>query len=31
VWGNIVSEWVQMCGLVFFTKWLTERGSAESK
>lgn len=31
VWGNILSEWVQMCGLVFFTKWLTERGSAESK
>jgi hypothetical protein len=31
VWGNIVSEWVQMCGLVFFTKWLTEAGSAESK
>jgi hypothetical protein len=29
--GNVVSEWVQMSGLVFFTKWLTERGSAESK
>jgi hypothetical protein len=31
VYGNILSEWVQMSGLVFFTKWLTERGSAESK
>lgn len=29
--GNTLSEWVQMCGLVFFTKWLTEQGSAESK
>lgn len=28
--GNIVSEWVQMGGLVFFTKRLVERGSKES-
>lgn len=29
--GNIVSEWVQMAGLVFLTKGLIERGSKESK
>lgn len=29
--GNVLSEWIQMTGLVYFTKWLTERGSAESK
>lgn len=29
--GNIVSEWVQMGGLVFLTKRLIERGSKESK
>lgn len=29
--GNIVSEWVQMSGLVFLTKRLVERGSKESK
>lgn len=29
--GNIVSEWVQMGGLVFLTKGLIERGSKESK
>jgi len=28
--GNIVSEWVQMGGLVFFTKRLIEKGSKES-
>jgi len=28
--GNIVSEWVQMGGLVFLTKRLIERGSKES-
>ncbi len=28
--GNIVSEWVQMAGLVFLTKRLIERGSKES-
>ena len=28
--GNIVSEWVQMGGLVFFTKRLLEKGSKES-
>jgi hypothetical protein len=28
--GNIVSEWVQMGGLVFLTKSLIERGSKES-
>ena|ERR1700722_14724334 len=28
--GNIVSEWVQMGGLVFLTKKLVERGSKES-
>ncbi|MGH9614723.1 MAG: hypothetical protein ACRD4P_16775 [Bryobacteraceae bacterium] len=28
--GNIVSEWVQMGGLVFMTKRLIERGSKES-
>jgi hypothetical protein len=29
--GNIVSEWIQMGGLVFLTKRLIERGSKESK
>jgi hypothetical protein len=29
--GNIVSEWVQMSGLVFLTKRLVEKGSEESK
>ncbi|MEJ0089896.1 MAG: hypothetical protein WDM80_09150 [Limisphaerales bacterium] len=29
--GNIVSEWVQMGGLVFLTKGLIERGSKESR
>ncbi|MEP6663434.1 MAG: hypothetical protein ABJC04_07185 [Verrucomicrobiota bacterium] len=29
--GNIVSEWVQMFGLVFLTKKLIERGSKESR
>ena len=29
--GNIVSEWVQMGGLVFLTKHLIERGSKESR
>ncbi|HTI99769.1 MAG TPA: hypothetical protein VL527_12880 [Dongiaceae bacterium] len=28
--GNIVSEWVQMAGLVFLTKRLIEKGSKES-
>jgi len=28
--GNIVSEWVQMAGLVFLTKRLVEIGSKES-
>ena len=28
--GNIVSEWVQMSGLVFLTKRLVEIGSKES-
>ncbi|HEY5232541.1 MAG TPA: hypothetical protein VIK35_03285 [Verrucomicrobiae bacterium] len=28
--GNIVSEWVQMGGLVFLTKRLMEKGSTES-
>jgi len=28
--GNIVSEWVQMSGLVFLTKGLIEKGSKES-
>ncbi len=27
--GNLVSEWVQMAGLVFLTKWLVEAGSKE--
>lgn len=31
VTGNVVSEWIQMAGLVFLTKSLVERGSAESK
>jgi hypothetical protein len=29
--GNVVSEWVQMAGLVFLTKRLVEIGSKESK
>lgn len=29
--GNVVSEWLQMTGLVFLTKGLIERGSKESK
>jgi hypothetical protein len=29
--GNIVSEWVQMGGLVFLTKGLVEKGSKESR
>ena len=29
--GNIVSEWVQMAGLVFLTKRLVEIGSKESR
>jgi hypothetical protein len=29
--GNIVSEWVQMGGLVFLTKGLIEKGSKESR
>ena len=29
--GNIVSEWVQMAGLVFLTKRLVEIGSRESR
>lgn len=29
--GNIVSEWVQMTGLVFLTKRLIEIGSKESR
>ncbi len=29
--GNIVSEWVQMAGLVFLTKSLIETGSKESR
>jgi hypothetical protein len=29
--GNIVSEWLQMGGLVFLTKRLIERGSKESR
>lgn len=28
--GNIVSEWSQILSLVWFTKYLTERGSKES-
>jgi hypothetical protein len=28
--GSIVSEWVQMAGLVFLTKRLIEKGSKES-
>jgi len=28
--GNVVSEWLQMTGLVFLTKRLVERGSKES-
>lgn len=29
--GNIISEWLQMAGLVFLTKRLMERGSKESR
>ncbi len=29
--GNIVSEWLQMAGLVFLTKRLIEKGSKESR
>jgi hypothetical protein len=29
--GNIVSEWLQMAGLVFLTKRLLEKGSKESR
>ncbi|HEV8231078.1 MAG TPA: hypothetical protein VGQ75_01920 [Thermoanaerobaculia bacterium] len=29
--GNILSEWVQMIGIVFLTKRLLERGSKESR
>ena len=29
--GNIVSEWTQALGLIFLTKKLIEKGSAESK
>lgn len=29
--GNIVSEWLQIAGLVFLTKKLIERGSKESR
>lgn len=31
VYGNILSEWIQMAGLVYLTKSLIERGSTESK
>lgn len=31
VLGNIISEWLQMAGLVFMTKRLIERGSKESR
>ncbi|HLN79937.1 MAG TPA: hypothetical protein VK392_01965 [Thermoanaerobaculia bacterium] len=30
VYGNILSEWLQMLGIVFLTKRLLERGSKES-
>jgi len=29
--GNIISEWLQMAGLVYLTKRLIERGSKESR
>lgn len=29
--GNVLSEWVQMIGIVFLTKRLLERGSKESR
>lgn len=29
--GNVLSEWVQMLGIVFLTKRLLERGSKESR
>lgn len=31
VLGNVLSEWVQMLGIVFLTKRLLERGSKESR
>jgi len=31
VFGNVLSEWVQMAGVVFLTKRLVERGSKESR
>ena len=31
VTGNVLSEWVQMIGIVFLTKKLVERGSKESR
>ena len=31
VYGNVLSEWIQMAGLVYLTKSLIERGSTESK
>jgi hypothetical protein len=31
VYGNILSEWIQMLGIVFLTKRLLERGSKESR
>jgi hypothetical protein len=31
VTGNVLSEWVQMIGIVFLTKRLLERGSKESR
>ena len=31
VLGNILSEWVQMLGIVFLTKRLLEKGSKESR
>ena len=31
VFGNVLSEWVQMIGIVFLTKKLLERGSKESR
>jgi hypothetical protein len=29
--GNVISEWVQMIGIVFLTKQLLEKGSKESR
>ncbi|HEY6064810.1 MAG TPA: hypothetical protein VIY96_01550, partial [Thermoanaerobaculia bacterium] len=31
VYGNILSEWIQMFGIVYLTKRLLERGSKESR